>query len=75
VPIVAVETVGADCFSKSIQAGEIVAIKVTSIAKTLGPRSGNGKYQYQESIMDLIKDGIYTFNFSGSYPHGNVPKI
>ena len=38
VPVVAVKTVGANCFNKSIQAGEIVGINITSIAKSLGAR-------------------------------------
>jgi len=41
VPVLALETVGADCFNKSIAAGKLVVLhEITSVAKTLGARSG-----------------------------------
>lgn len=39
VPLLCMETIGADCFNKSIAAGEIVEVRLTSIAKTLGART------------------------------------
>jgi L-serine/L-threonine ammonia-lyase len=39
VPVLAMETVGAECFNKSLKAGKIVEIELTSLAKTLGARA------------------------------------
>lgn len=39
VPVVAMETKGADCFNLSIKEDKVVEITLTSIAKTLGARS------------------------------------
>ncbi|KAK6192436.1 hypothetical protein SNE40_003905 [Patella caerulea] len=37
IPVVAMETVGADCFNKSIEAGELITLPdITSVAKSLG---------------------------------------
>jgi L-serine/L-threonine ammonia-lyase len=39
VPVLAMETVGSECFHKSLKAGSLVEITLTSIAKSLGARS------------------------------------
>jgi len=43
VPILALETVGADCFNMSLSEGRIVEVHPTSIAKTLGCRTPAAK--------------------------------
>jgi L-serine/L-threonine ammonia-lyase len=38
VPILTMETIGADCFNLSVKANKMIEIQITSIAKTLGAR-------------------------------------
>jgi len=39
VPLLAMETVGSECFNMSVKAGKLMEVQLTSIAKTLGART------------------------------------
>ncbi len=60
VPIIALETNGADCFNKSIKENRLVEITLTSIAKTLGARSVTPtllqKYKEFNVISEVLPD-------------------
>ena len=63
---------GADCFNKSITAGEIVEINITSIAKSLGARSGKNEawkltYQKNEKIRVSVAPTLMEM-----LPHFNI---
>ncbi|CAF0724486.1 unnamed protein product [Brachionus calyciflorus] len=62
VKIIAVETVGADCFYQSVRAGKIVSLdSITSIAKSLGARTCATKlFEYYQKYQD----NIYSFTVS-----------
>ena len=54
IKLIAVETEGADCFSKSIEQNKLVTLdSITSIAKTLGAK-----------VFDSILNEVFNFNKS-----------
>lgn len=60
VPVLALETVGAECFNLSVKANKLVEITLTSIAKTLGARSVTPqlleKYKDFNVISEVLPD-------------------
>ena len=50
VPVLAMETIGSECFHKSIKSGSLVEITLTSVAKSLGARS------VAPTLMDIHSD-------------------
>lgn len=67
VKLIAVETIGANCFNESIKADRVVTLdKITSIAKTLGAKKCTDKLfsywkQYSQNIESIVvsdKDAV-----------------